>query len=46
MNSAGSGNWSTGATWVGGVAPTAADAAVVLNTHTVTLTDKPVYVTH
>lgn len=39
MNSAGTGNWSTGATWVGGVAPTAADAAVILNTHVVTLTD-------
>ena len=37
INSAGSGNWSTGGTWVGGVAPGTADDAVILNTHTVTL---------
>lgn len=37
MNSAGTGDWSAGATWVGGVAPTAADTAVILTGHTVTI---------
>jgi len=33
-----SGNWNTGSTWVGGVAPGAADNAIIASGHTVTLT--------
>lgn len=37
ITSAGSGDWNTGGTWVGGIAPTSADDAIIANTHTVTL---------
>jgi len=37
--SAASGDWNNGANWVGGVAPTSSDAAVILNTHTITVSD-------
>lgn len=37
INSAGSGNWHTGATWVGGVAPGTGDTANIMNGHTVTV---------
>ncbi len=37
INSAGTGDWHNGATWVGGVAPGTGDSAVILNTHTVTV---------
>lgn len=35
---AGGGNWTTGSTWIGGVAPTAADDAVLTGTASVTIT--------
>jgi hypothetical protein len=37
IQSAQTGNWSTGSTWVGGVAPTSADVALIRNTHNVTV---------
>ena len=37
MDTAASGNWSAGATWVGGVPPTSAQTAVILSGHTVTV---------
>ena len=37
INSAGSGNWHTGATWVGGVVPGTGDDANILAGHTVTI---------
>lgn len=37
LTSAGSGNWTAGATWVGGVAPVTGDIAIIANGHTVTL---------
>jgi hypothetical protein len=33
-----SGDWSTGGTWVGGVAPVSTDDVIILTTHTITLT--------
>ena len=37
--SAQTGNWNAPASWLGGVVPTSADAVVILNTHTITVTD-------
>lgn len=38
ITSNGSGNWNSASTWVGGVIPTAADVAIIVNGHSVTLT--------
>ncbi len=37
--SAASGNWNQGSTWLGGVVPSATDAVVILNSHTITVSD-------
>lgn len=37
INSAASGDWNTGSTWVGGIVPTSVDAVNINNGHTVTL---------
>ena len=37
--SAQTGDWNAPASWVGGVVPTSTDAVVILNTHTITVTD-------
>ena len=39
IDSAASGDWHVGATWVGGTAPTAGDDANILNTHVVTVNE-------
>jgi len=39
INSAQSGNWTDGGTWVDGVVPTNIDDVAILNSHTVTVTD-------
>ncbi|MBI2269612.1 MAG: T9SS type A sorting domain-containing protein [Bacteroidetes bacterium] len=39
--SAGSGNWTTDATWVGGIAPTSADFVQIASGHTITMNGNP-----
>jgi hypothetical protein len=39
ITSAGSGNWSDGPTWVGGIAPTSTDDVVIVDGHTITVHD-------
>ncbi len=37
IESAGSGNWNVGATWVGGIVPSAADNVTIKSSHTITV---------
>lgn len=41
ITSAGSGNWSDGTTWIGGIIPTSANNVVIANGHTVTVNSHP-----